>query len=414
MVANNTGINYRETYFETKDLTPIAGEPNAESILRLKNELKANARSVHSNLGGGIYGHLGLILTPQQYALISNVPFDRPAHPGPLVIPPNTTQHMSNTLRDAHNEAIRIFNEVQGVDKALLQQLIEAIEPQFLFALRNRQTNSITLPLHEVLEYLTDTYGRVTPQMLAEKSQDISQMSYTVNLPIDIVFNAVEDLADFAELAGTPLTQPQTVQYAYLILLRTGRFTNHIREWNRRQGNQRNWTNFKTFFRQAYQELKETTDLTLEDAERRQQTANIAQQVVEGLQDFLGTQTEATAVPDPPPPPPPNAMMQQMANAVTEQTLIPQLLQQMQAMQTQHLEQMQTIMSQLNPGTQAPNNNRNRRQQFRRNMLNTSKYCWTHGACNHHGRECRHKAEGHQDEATFDNRMGGSNRNLGT
>ena len=38
-----------------------------------------------------------------------------------------------------------------------------------------------------------------------------------------------------------------------------------------------------------------------------------------------------------------------------------------------------------------------------------SKYCWTHGACGHTGKECRAKAPGHRDDATLENRNGGSN-----
>jgi len=45
--------------------------------------------------------------------------------------------------------------------------------------------------------------------------------------------------------------------------------------------------------------------------------------------------------------------------------------------------------------------------QGRRSNLNF--YCWTHGACNHDGKRCRAKAPGHKQEATKDNRMGGSN-----
>ena len=37
------------------------------------------------------------------------------------------------------------------------------------------------------------------------------------------------------------------------------------------------------------------------------------------------------------------------------------------------------------------------------------KYCWTHGAGNHKSCDCRNKREGHKDNATFDNRMNGSN-----
>ncbi len=43
---------------------------------------------------------------------------------------------------------------------------------------------------------------------------------------------------------------------------------------------------------------------------------------------------------------------------------------------------------------------------------NQMKYCWTHGACNHWGRDCCTKADGHNDSATFQNRQGGSNRDL--
>ena len=39
----------------------------------------------------------------------------------------------------------------------------------------------------------------------------------------------------------------------------------------------------------------------------------------------------------------------------------------------------------------------------------TDKYCWTHGGCAHDSSACKDKAAGHQDTATFSNRMGGSN-----
>ena len=45
---------------------------------------------------------------------------------------------------------------------------------------------------------------------------------------------------------------------------------------------------------------------------------------------------------------------------------------------------------------------------FKGNRQFTDKYCWTHGACGHFGKNCRGKAPGHKDEATFENKMGGS------
>ena len=37
----------------------------------------------------------------------------------------------------------------------------------------------------------------------------------------------------------------------------------------------------------------------------------------------------------------------------------------------------------------------------------TSKYCWTHGACAHSSKDCRNRKDGHRDDATFANKLGG-------
>ena len=42
---------------------------------------------------------------------------------------------------------------------------------------------------------------------------------------------------------------------------------------------------------------------------------------------------------------------------------------------------------------------------------NIHKYCWTHGGCNHWGPECFRQANGHQQGASFQNKMGGSVKN---
>ena len=85
---SSTNIDYVDTYFEFPLLTKIHGEPTYDSLKTLKNELKSNATSVTSDLGGGGHGHLGIVLTPAEYAVISPIPYVRPVHPGPLVVPP--------------------------------------------------------------------------------------------------------------------------------------------------------------------------------------------------------------------------------------------------------------------------------------------------------------------------------------
>ena len=88
-------VNYQTMVFEHPNLTRIHGEPTFESIKKLHKEIMVNAQTVHSDLGGGAYGHPGLTLSPQRYALISNAAYNQPQHPGQFIIPAGTTQHMA-------------------------------------------------------------------------------------------------------------------------------------------------------------------------------------------------------------------------------------------------------------------------------------------------------------------------------
>ena len=99
-----SAVDFKATYFEYKALTKIHGKPTFESISTIHDQLKSNAASVPTTLGGGAHGHLGLVVDPQQYSLISNVPYVRPQQPPPFILPPNTTPDMALILRDSHKE----------------------------------------------------------------------------------------------------------------------------------------------------------------------------------------------------------------------------------------------------------------------------------------------------------------------
>ena len=92
----STNINYVETYFEYPTLTRIHGAPTYDTLKTLKDQLKANATSVTSDLGGGNHGHLGLVLDAPEYVNVSVVPYVRPLHPGNLRI--HLAQHSTKLL----------------------------------------------------------------------------------------------------------------------------------------------------------------------------------------------------------------------------------------------------------------------------------------------------------------------------
>ena len=78
----------KDTFFQHKVLTLINGQPSYESLVILSTELKANATSVPSTLGGGQHGHLGTMLSPTRYAtIVGTIPWVNPAVPTEFVPP---------------------------------------------------------------------------------------------------------------------------------------------------------------------------------------------------------------------------------------------------------------------------------------------------------------------------------------
>ena len=118
-MTGNTNIEYVTTCFEFPTFTTIIGNPGYESLQKIKNELRTNASSVQCDLSGGANGHLGLVLTTEEYVFVALNPYVKPVHLGALIIPPGPANYQTTVLREDHNEDIRVFKEALNVEKAL-------------------------------------------------------------------------------------------------------------------------------------------------------------------------------------------------------------------------------------------------------------------------------------------------------
>ena len=112
--------NYRQSHFRIKEPAKIHGEPTFDKIKVIYDSLKANATSVPSSKGGGQHGHLGIVISPADYALISLTPFHRTADPGEFVIPEGAINiDAVQIARARYQSALDIFTKESTVDVAL-------------------------------------------------------------------------------------------------------------------------------------------------------------------------------------------------------------------------------------------------------------------------------------------------------
>eukprot|EP00957_Ditylum_brightwellii_P147436 11226553-Ditylum_brightwellii.AAC.1 len=61
-----------------------------------------------------------------------------------------------------------MFNEVNTVEKILIQQIVDAINTKFLTDIRDPVTHQITLSLPDIIEHLFDNYGGVAAEELRD------------------------------------------------------------------------------------------------------------------------------------------------------------------------------------------------------------------------------------------------------
>ena len=88
----------------------------------------------------------------------------------------------------AHDNEVKKFYKCQAVEQALWTQIIEAIEPDYLDALRNINTDMINKSIPEIVEYLQVNYGQITAEEMAAKEDELNNYCYDPQTPVDKVF----------------------------------------------------------------------------------------------------------------------------------------------------------------------------------------------------------------------------------
>ena len=407
-------------------VTKITGEPNYESLKNLKDELKANAASIPTTLGGGTHGYLGLILSPAAYATIAATQFIAPIYPGQHPnVPAGTSAANTSTIVRRHTEDLRQWREFKNVNTALKNQLLSALDDIYIRALKDRHVGYMNQSIRAILQHLFDNYGNITPLELEDNDTKM-RAPWDPNSPFDCLVKQIEDGQDYADDGGQPYTAEQLLRIAYTLVFKTGLYFEDCKTWNTRPANQHTWDNFKIHFQTAQRLLRDqmrTTKqagfhsnfaqhthppITQPPAEYQEALINLASSAAADRELLTKLATSVAAInqhinklnhqPTQPPP-----LVQTNNDTTTTSTALSSV--------TTSLNELQQQLNNLKKENASLRNNRLRRPRSRRDNGN---YCWTHGYCvgNKHSSEtCQNKAPGHQDRATRDNTMGGSQAN---
>lgn len=336
--------------FPHETLTPIVGKPTNTTLQLLQRQLFTNARSVPSTRGGGLHGHLAMVLSDADYLARAGVPFEVPVHPGPPPPAVGAAAVVAVALR-LHTEAINDVTCYNNLRAALTSQLITAVNASFLNALEDPIFGFSDVSPRSMLEHLINEYGTLTPEEL-EANRSALSAAWNFDDPIEDLWAKIANIQRVATFGNVPLADITVITLTLAMIEKTGLLASTTEKFRLRPPAEWTLALFKTEFQ-------------LGNKERiRRLTANDAG--FHGALNATGGVPPDTAIT-----PPPTA-----AAAVTPATATPSA--------TRHV----TVEG---------------GKMF---------YCWTHGLGtqrNHNSLTCINKAEGHQDTATAFRMMGGNN-----
>lgn len=152
------------------------------------------------------------------------------------------------------------------MEQILIQQIINAVEPKYLKPLSDNITNKLNQSIPNILHYLFDTYGDVSPQEFLTLCHQLETMTFDPQDPVDVIFTEIDNPAGIAAAIGDPLTDVQQTKIGDFVLQNTKRFSSGLKKWDEKQLDKKTWSNFKTHFQLVQKNMQRTGVLSVNEA----------------------------------------------------------------------------------------------------------------------------------------------------
>ncbi|KAI2496141.1 hypothetical protein MHU86_18372 [Fragilaria crotonensis] len=206
--------------FPFDTLTPITGKPTNTTLQLLQRQLFTNARSVPSARGGGLHGHLAILLSDADYIARVGVAFIIPVHPGPPPIAAGTAAAISVALR-AYTDALDDVALYNNLRAALTAQILTAVNPSFLSALEDPDFGFGDITPFAMLQHLRNEYGTMTPEELERNRAALSE-PWNFDDPIEDLWAKISNIQRVATLGALPIPDLTVITLTLAMIEKTG------------------------------------------------------------------------------------------------------------------------------------------------------------------------------------------------
>lgn len=272
-------------------VTKIHGQPTSHDLTILEKELiAAILAGIPTALGGGSFGHVGVIMDETAYLTMTNgIAFENPANPG--VYPAGLAANAAATVRARaeaeHKELINQFETFEGVRQGVKDLILEAVDNEYLIEIEHETLGFLNQTPRQMLDHLLTRGGALdfadTKELLAERDGE-----WNVSENPQLYFNRVEKAMKGLLRNGITSDPNERRDIALFYLKATGEFDAAVREWEARPAANKTWANIKTFISAEYAKENKQNRLTA-----KQFKANAIEEQAEATEELIAALTDA-------------------------------------------------------------------------------------------------------------------------
>ena len=272
-----------------ESVTKIHGQPTSHDLTILEKELIAILAGIPTALGGGNFGHVGVIMEAAAYlTMTAGTAFVDPANPG--VYPAGLAANAAATIRARaeaeHKELINQFETFEGVRQGVKDLILEAVDNEYLIEIEHETLGYLNQTPRQMLDHLLARGGALdfadTKELLAERDGE-----WNVSENPQLYFNRVEKAMKGLLRNGITSDPNERRDIALFYLKATGEFDAAVREWETKPTANKTWANIKTFISTEYAKENKQNKLTA-----KQFKANAIDEQAEATEELIAALTE--------------------------------------------------------------------------------------------------------------------------
>ena len=286
------------------------------------------------------------------------------------------------------------------MSKVLLKQLSHAVPEIYLKCFKDPNSNAFNATIQTILEYLFTTYGKITDDELREKEVNLSAQVFDITQPMIQLYDAVKNLQQIAKASLNDYTNAQILSIGITLIKNMNYFERGLTDWFVKPKADNTWMNFKAHFEKEYNALKKIRGITMKSTISQQQANAVSHDIRQEMRDENNTLRAEVAATE-------QKLFAAMEffeqrNMPSDQNSAPTDI------DTQHSEK-DPVHTQLLQMISDLNNNRDtvittnsykdingskrptKKGKMKYTCPDTTKYCWSHGACGHDFKDCLRK-----------------------